>query len=144
MNNTDSKNFNAIAIFRRPLRIEGKSIYGILYNQELEKERVNTPNSLNNYMAYLTAMEQFLHNGGTTNSTKNTWILPDGYAVDCNTFAFQTLLYTLFKYYTKYSIIEFDEPLEYTSDEVDDYFITDISFMEKYVFPNPDKIINRY
>lgn len=136
--------YNGIAFFRRPLRIKGKNIYGILYNQEVEKHRENTPNCITNYMIYLTAMESFLHNGGDTNKTKNIWIMPDGYTVQCNTFGFQALLQTLFKSFTKYSTIEFDEPLGYTPDEVDGCFITNISFMERYVFPNPDQIIDKF
>ena len=95
-------------------------------------------------MTYLTAMEQFLHNGGDTNETRDIWILPDGYTVACNTVGFQSMLSSLFKVYTKYSTIEFDEPIEYTSDEVDGCLITSYSFMERYVLPNTDKIIDTY
>ena len=136
--------YNGIAFFRRPLIINDKggvkTVYGVLYNQRKERLRLN----LNKYMTYLTAIEQFLHNGGDTDKTRDIWILPDGYTFNCNTDEFKSLLSSLFKVYTKYSTIEFDEPIEYTSDEVDGCLITSYSFMERYVFPNPDKIIDTY
>lgn len=135
--------YNGIAFFRRPLRIGNKNVYGIIYNQKVERQRQNGPNSLPKYMTYLTAMEQFLHNGGDTDKTKNLWIF-NGFSIQCNTVAFQSLLETLFKAHTKYSTIEFDKPLEYSSDEIDDCFVTNISFMDRYVFPNPDIITDRY
>ena len=84
-------------------------------------------------------MEQFLQNGGQTDESKRVLILPEGYTVECNK-GLQVLIYALFKNYTKFGILEFDEPLEYTADEIDDGFIVSKSFMERYVFCNPDKI----
>ena len=145
MNKQDTTIYNAAAIFSRPLKMkgDGKIIYGVLYNKELEKQREGTLNDMEHYMCYLKAMEDFLHNGGDTSQDKKIWKF-DGYSIQCNTAGFQILLSKLFKVYTKYSTIEFDQPLDYTSDEVDDCFIIGYTFMERHVFPFPDKIHNRY
>lgn len=129
---------NGIAVFRRPLYINRRTVYGIVYNKEKEcKEK-----KLHLYMSYLLGMEQFLHNGGQTDESKRKWIVPEGYIVECNS-GLHTLIYTLLKNFTKFGIIEFDEPLEYTPDEIDDGFIVGKTFMERYVFINPDKIIEQ-
>ena len=129
---------NGIAVFRRPLYINRCTIYGIVYNKEKEDKE----QKLHLYMSYLLGMEQFLHNGGQTDESKRIWRVPQGYTVECNS-GLQALIHALLKNYTKFGIIEFDEPLEYTSDEIDDGFIVGKTFMERYVFSNPDKIIEQ-
>lgn len=129
---------NAAAIFRRPVYISGRNIYGIIYNKEQE----NKNKMLHIYMSYVLGMEQFLHNGGNTDDNKRTWELPDGYNMECNT-ELHTLIYMLLKNFTKFGIIEFDEPLEYTPDEIDGGVIVGKSFMERYVFNNPNKIVEQ-
>lgn len=129
---------NGIAVFRRPLYINRCTIYGIVYNKEKEDKE----QKLHLYMSYLLGMEQFLHNGGQTDESKRKWRLPQGYTVECNS-GLQALIHALLKNYTKFGIIEFEEPLEYTPDEIDDGFIVGKTFMERYVFSNPDKIIEQ-
>ena len=129
---------NGSAVFRRPLYINRCTIYGIVYNKEKESEE----KKLHLYMSYLLGMEQFLHNGGQTYESKRKWRVPEGYTVECNS-GLQALIHALLKNYTKFGIIEFQDPLEYTPDEIDDGFIVGKSFMERYVFSNPDKIIEQ-
>ncbi len=145
MNNHDY--YNSIAIFRRPLRINGESLYGILYDEDKIEQYENDTTNLDEYMCYLTAAESFLHNQGSINLKGDRWVLPDGYTVECKSPGFTSLLLTLFKCYTKYSILKLDEPIDnshFSSNEVDGCHIINISVMEKYVFPNKDKIIDMY
>lgn len=129
---------NGIAVFRRPLYINKRTIYGIIYNKEKEgKEK-----KLHLYMSYLLGMEQFLHNGGQTDDSKRIWRVPDGYTAECST-GLQSLIYSLLKNFTKFGIIEFEEPVEYTPEEIEDGFIVSKSFMERYVFCNPTKIVEQ-
>lgn len=125
---------NRIAVFRRPLLINRRIVYGIIYNSEY------TEKELHLFMSYVLGMEQLLHNGGQTDESKRVWKLPEGYTVECDQ-GLQALIYALLKNYTKFGILEFEEPLEYTPEEIDDGFIVGKSFMERYVFSNPDKII---
>ena len=126
---------DGIAVFHRPLLIHGRTVYGIIYNKENEY----TKKEIHLFMSYVLGMEQFLQNGGQTDESKRVLILPEGYTVECNQ-GLQALIYALLKNYTKFGILEFDESLEYTADEIDDGFIVSKSFMERYVFCNPDKI----
>ena len=126
---------NGIAVFRRPLRIHGRTVYGTIYNKDNEYTKKN----LHLFMSYVLGMEQFLYNGGQTDECKRVWKLPEGYKVECNQ-GLHALIYNLLKNYTKFGILEFNEPLEYTADEIDDGFIVGKSFMDRYVFCNPDKI----
>lgn len=121
-NNTTIK--NAIVSFIRPLRLDRITIYGVI----LDKTKME---NLADYVSYLKAAELFLSNGGKVKNNKNTWTF-DEYEISVNG-GFRNLLASLFGRDTRYIIDYFDEPLEYTKEEVDDdCFILSEDFIERY------------
>ena len=71
---------NGIAVFRRPLRIHGRIVYGIIYNKDNEYAK----KKLHMFLSYVLGMEQFLRNGGQTDKSKRVWKIPEGYKVECD------------------------------------------------------------
>ena len=123
-NNTTIK--NAIVSFIGPMRLDRITIYGLV----LDKTKME---NLADYVSYLKAAEQFLSNGGKVKNNKNTWFF-DEYEISVN--GFRNLLASLFGRDTRYIIDYFDEPLEYTKEEVDDdCFILSEDFIERYTNP---------
>lgn len=116
---------NAIASLICPIRIEGKTIYGIIYDKDKE------PN-LNDYIAYLDATADFVYNGGQI--SKDTWTYGNGeYKIKVNR-GFRHLIGTLYGNRTLYLTDYFDKKLEYNNDEVDDdCFIISPTLFARYI-----------
>ena len=119
---------NGIAILDRPLSLEGKTIYGILY----EKEEENVYENLSEYIAYLVAAEQFLKNNGEISDDRTKWILPKVTATFNE--GLRVLIVALMKDIVGHKIIEFDSPIKPLVGEVDDdrYLIIDKTLIDRY------------
>lgn len=118
--NTNIK--NAICSFVCPLRLENKTIYGFIYNKDAEKE-------LSDFVSYLRAAQDFSCNGGRLGI--DTWSYGE-YNISVG--GFKNLIGTLYSNKTRYILHYYDEPLIYTSEEVDDdCFITNTSLFERYI-----------
>ena len=118
---------NAIASLVCPIRIEGKNIYGIIYDKDKN-------NNLNDFISYLTAAADFVYNGGQIR--KDTWFYNNSeYKIKVNR-GFRHLIGTLYSNRTLYITDCFDEQLKYTLDEVDDdCFITSPTLFARYISP---------
>ena len=119
---------NGIAILDRPLSLEGKTIYGILY----EKEEENVYESLSEYIAYLVAAEQFFKNNGKISDDRTKWILPKVTATFNE--GLREFIVALMKDLVGHKIVEFDKPIEPIAGEVDDdrCLITDKTLIDRY------------
>ena len=122
---------NAIVSFVCPLRLEGKTIYGFIFNKE-------TKSSIDDYISYLTAAEEFIRNGGKLKDGKDTWSFGE-YSIKVNS-GLWNLIGCLYFNETLYLLDFFDEPLIYNSNEVDeDCFIIDTSLLGRYTEPKYQK-----
>ena len=71
------KFYNGIAILDRPISIDDKQIYGVLFNAQCENTNTENWDDLSDYIAYLVGTEQFLKNGGDISDNGTLWMLPD-------------------------------------------------------------------
>lgn len=121
---------NGIAVLDRPLSLEGKTIYGILY----EKEQMNVYENLSGYIAYLVAAEQFLKNKGQISDDRDKWILPDSNVTATFNAGLREFISALMKDVVGYKNIEFDSPVDALAGEVDDdrCLIIDKNLIDRY------------
>ena len=121
---------NGIAILNRPLSLEGKTIYGILY----EKEEENVYEKISEYIAYLVATEQFINNKGQISDDRTKWILPDSNVTATFNAGLRKFIFALMKDVVEHKNIEFDKTIEPLVGEVDDsrYLITDKTLIDRY------------
>lgn len=125
-NNTNVR--NGIITILNPLKLNGKGVYGLVINKESSEE------SIQRYLCYLLAAQDFLGNGGSVKDNKNTWVY-DKYDIKVNG-SFRNLIASLYSHKIRYVIDYFDEPILYTKEQVDeDCFILDPTLISAYTNP---------
>lgn len=124
-NNTNIR--NAIVTFVIPLRLERKTIYGMVFNKD-------TKYSVDDYVCYLTAAQDFISNGGVIKDNKNTWSYGE-YNIKLND-GLKNLIGALYINQIRYMVDYFDEQIQYTDEEVDEEcFILSAGLIERYTAP---------
>ena len=124
-----------LAILDRPLSLEGATVYGVIYDKDMEKDYEETISELQFYITYLVGAEQFMKNGGCISGDLKQWSIPDCHISVTFNSGFCTLLHTLMNGLVGYKTIEFDTPIEWENGEVDKdvpTLVVSKSLIEKY------------
>ena len=116
---------NAIVAILNPLQLNGKEVYGLVINKESSED------SIQRYLCYLLAAQDFLRNGGSVKDNKNTWVY-DQFDIKVNG-SFRNLITSLYSHKIRYAVDYFDEPIVYTEEQVDENcFILDHNLLKTY------------
>ena len=123
---------NKMVVFDRPLYVEDTTVYGIIYNSDIDNH-----SNMSDYIAYLVGCEYFEKNGGVICDGGYLWQLPDGvHSISCNC-ALHRFLGVLMKNVVGFKSLEFKEPIYWNDGEVDDdrggsCFILKHELIERY------------
>ncbi len=133
-------NITGLVIFDRPIQIEEKTIYGIVYDKKAEQRNAENGNDISDYVSYLVGVENFLKHGGIISNDGNIWFHPNGIHELLYNHPLQRLLEVLMRDIVKIQVIEYDQPIEWNEDEVDDdsnpCFILNPALIDRYTKTN--------
>lgn len=134
MNKTD---YNAMVVFERAVHLEGYDIWGFLYNTNEKYPNNNLVlrdefnNNVNEYVAYLLALNDLIEQGGHVIYDKNHWKYSDGRVVDISDWDID--MFISGKDQLKYQIYEFKDCVEVGEHEVDENFIISQDLIQRYM-----------
>ena len=118
---TSNNFFDALAVLDKPLEIEGRHVYGVLYNIEQEKRfKTCGKGMIDEYIWFCKGVEQWQKNGGHIKDECCVWTLGDNKPKFTCDVALQYVVIQLMKGLVSISKYEFDHPLEWDESEVDD------------------------
>ena len=118
---TPNKNFDALAVLEKPLEIEGRHVYGVLYNTEDDKRfKTCGKGMIDEYIYFCKGIEQWLKNGGHITDECMVWEMGNHNPKFTCDAALQYIVIQLMKGLVSISKYEFDHPLEWDENEVDD------------------------
>ena len=118
----EKQNFNAIAILDEPLVLDG-TVYAYMYDKETEKQYEGRLfKSLDDYLAYHKGLCVWCSKNGldSVSNDLDTFDYGNGVCLKGAKSFMVHVLVSLFRGDVKYEIYEFDEPIQYEEDEVDD------------------------
>ncbi|MCM1474998.1 MAG: hypothetical protein NC036_01980 [Muribaculaceae bacterium] len=119
------KDLDAIAVLETPIALHPENpngtIYGLLYNQEEEKEYEQRCGSsrIREYFSFHYGIAKWLKNGGEVHDNFYNWFLPNGNIIYGYT-PVSHFFEVLFKDDVNYKELEAGEPIQYNKDEIDD------------------------
>lgn len=132
MGKTKNNKYDGVIWLDTPIRItpdkgETRSIYGILYNKKKSHKDDLFIWGINRYLTYLVGCERMIDRGG--NVSPEMYIMPSGRMIIL-TLELKNFIYRILKdKIPGYKLLEYAEPLTYTSDEVDRCFVISQSFL---------------
>ena len=135
-NQTAKTDFDGIAVFDRPLLIDNVTLFGVLYNIEYDKRLTPIDGGLESYIAFHVGVERFLQNGGKITNDFNQWEFPDNIHTIFYNPALARMVSFLMKGEVSINKLEFDEPIKFYEDEVDDKehcFIVKKDLIDRYL-----------
>ena len=118
---TSNNFFDALAVLDKPLEIEGRHVYGVLYNIEQEKRfKTCGKGMIDEYIWFCKGVEQWQKNGGHIKDECMVWEMGNcNLKFTCDV-TFQNVVIQLMKGLVVITKHEFDHPLEWGESEIDD------------------------
>ena len=112
--------YDGIVVLDRPISIDDKQIYGVLFNVELELIRRENEDDILDYVDYLVGVERFMQNGGTVSDDGSIWTLPEERATFRYDAGLGRIVGHLMKGEVKFRKYDLGNRIEWNDGEVDD------------------------
>lgn len=127
---------NGIIVFDEPLCFgEGNVVYGILYNNEIEKQNEET-HPISDYVSYLAGIEKIIKNGVPLEDGEG-WEFPkENVTVTGNLDSLARFVSIFFKGNVGFKTYTFNDPIVWGKDEVDEddnNLIINTSLISRYL-----------
>ena len=112
--------YDGIVVLDRPISIDDKQIYGVLFNVEQELIRRENEDDILAYVYYLVGVARFKQNGGTISDDGCIWTLPEEKATYKYGAGFGRLVSHLMRGAVGLQKYDLGNRIEWNEDEVDD------------------------
>ena len=112
--------YDGIVVLDRPISIDDKQIYGVLFNVEQELIRRENEDDILDYVYYLVGVARFKQNGGTISDDGSIWTLPEERATFRYGAGLGRLVSHLMRGAVRLQKYDLGNRIEWNEDEVDD------------------------
>ena len=112
--------YDGIVVLDRPISIDDKQIYGVLFNVENELIRRENEDDILDYVYYLVGVARFKQNGGTISDDGSIWTLPEEMATYKYSAGFGRLVSHLMRGAVRLQKYDLGNRIEWNEGEVDD------------------------
>ena len=112
--------YDGIVVLDRPISIDDKQIYGVLFNVENELIRRENEDDILAYVYYLVGVARFKQNGGTISDDGSIWTLPEERATFRYGAGLGCLVSHLMRGAVRLQKYDLGNRIEWNDDEVDD------------------------
>ena len=139
---TQKSVMNAMAVLKKPIYIEENhenrmTIYGVMYNKDIEENNTNEGNPISVYLDYLGGISNLLNVAEFSETDdKEFYIIPKyGITISTPKHECAKLITIMAKGLVQYDTYEFEQPIEWNDGEVDSedqHLIITPSLIDRY------------